>query len=56
MTDQERIKLCEATMKVHNMLNIFNSCERAARKAKQEYEKAQADQWMIINRILEAKP
>ena len=56
MTDQDRNELSEAAMRTHKALNSFNACERAARKAKQEYEKAQADEWMIANRVLGGKP
>lgn len=56
MTDEERKELSEAAMKTHKMLNIFNACERAARKAKQEHEKAQVEEWNIADRILKGHP
>ncbi len=56
MTDQEKNELSEAAMKTHKTLSSVNACERATRRAKQEYEKAQGEEWEIAARILKGQP
>ena len=56
LNDYERRQLAEAAMRTHYALNTFNSAERAARRAKQEYERVQAEEWAIANRIHGCRP
>lgn len=56
MNEQDLKDLAEASVRTHHALNNFNTAERLARKAKQEYERLQAEQWRITERILGGKP
>lgn len=52
ITNENLKQLAEASLRTHNALNIYNSADRAARKAKQEYDRLSAEQWRISERIL----
>lgn len=52
LNEYERKELAEVSMREHAALNFYNGAERAARRAKQELERVQAEKWSIVNRIL----
>lgn len=56
LNEYERKELSEVAMRYHAALNFYNGAERAARRAKQELERVQAEQWRITERILGGKP
>jgi hypothetical protein len=56
ITNDELSQLADAALRTHSALNIYNSADRNARKAKQEYERLSAEQWRISERILKGQP